>query len=129
MLTERGADMGRLSAEQIAYIEAKAMFETVSEAMNAEAKMTEPALDAPQEELDAWFAIVEELDRKYGWEEARKRYHAAEQNLIAWGHSKIKCLPGYRHEQATIEQLFEVVKTKRLDLRTKVVDLIMRLQA
>jgi hypothetical protein len=51
-----------------------------------------------------------DYDDKVGTQQKYDALHAAEKELIEWGHNIVRTLPQYKREQALLEEMYKKVK-------------------
>ena len=87
--------MRQFSKEQRAFIEAKALLETIEMEIKREVETRAKVLDInpwaeDEEEIERYVGIEIEIEEKFKYEEVRRNYKQAFWDLVTWGITALK---------------------------------------
>jgi hypothetical protein len=112
------------SPEQLAYIEAKALYETLLTTKRI--RMQGIPLET-DEQIDAYVDEEMRVEREIGLDKAIEAEILARKVLLGWCHRQVEALPQYRPVAAQIVGLFERVKFHP-SIEEKLIDVSLRLR-
>jgi hypothetical protein len=117
------------AAAQVAYIASRAAFEVI-EAKYQKALLSVKPLTRgdSEEEMDAHFAVVDGIQERLGYWQARERLIDAEIALIAWARGVIASDPKTAARMVDVERVF-TQGVRFPAIRTKLISTCMRLAA
>lgn len=116
-----------MSPEQKEYLQAKAMYEAVSEAVINDERSLPPITQGTSDvELDRITEMIINIQRKHGYSQALDAFIEAKNNLLLWGQKELQKHTLYANSKDELDTLFTRCKYHPT-IRNQLIDAIMKL--